>query len=141
MFSSNQVLQISGELKEDILTNAIDYAMQYSDYKESFLSDDSNIIPSFRIFNDKYYIGYTFKKDNDRNDPWQKYPFDYDSAIISKIVIQYLEKLDSYNMNLGLDGSSYKGFLLRAINDQSACFHKSYRAIISIEPFVQYYAK
>ena len=90
MFSSNQVLEISGSL--DQLETAIDFAMAYSGQKECFTRRDRPAKCVYQITEDgRYCIGWNY---GGVEDGWTKYPFDYDAKIISQIVRQYVEKAE-----------------------------------------------
>lgn len=142
MFSSNQILEISGSL--DQLEAAIDFAVMYSGQKKCFTRRDRPAKCVYQITNDgRYCIGWNFGK---AKDGWMEYPFDYDAKIISQIVRQYIEKADKpLNKFKGYDGSSSIGFLLQQgagkTDDEWYCVRDPYQCIVNIRPFWCYYAK
>lgn len=137
MFSSNQVLEISGSFSE--LESALDFAINYSGYRSSFMC--------YQITEDgKFCIGWG---NSDKKQPygnWKKFEFDYDSSIVSKIIIQFLEK-HKYDENVynWLDGSINTGFLMKSIpetfSEEENGIKDPFYGIVSFEPFVNYYSK
>ncbi len=141
MFSSNQILEISGSLSQ--LEQAIDFAMEYSGEKECFTRKNKPAKCVYQITDDgRYCIGWSFGK---TEAGWTEYPFDYDASIISKIIIQHIGKLDKPFNELDADDGTYKvGFVLQAgpgrgMNGQKV--KNDFYCIISIRPFFCYYAK
>jgi len=118
MFSSNQILSISGNIdKECYLKSALDFAVRYE-----YLDEIEEGNYDFRVSNSlstiyqitekgKYCIGFS-NATADAPEGWQKYSFKYDSDIISRIIIQYLKE---FQIEYG-EGDGYrKGFLMRTI--------------------------
>lgn len=137
MFSSNQVLEISGSLSN--LESALNFVIDYSGYRSSFMC--------YQITEDgKFCIGWG---NSDKKQPygnWKKFEFDYDSLIVSRIIIQFLEKQE-YNKNVYdcLDGSTDSGFLMKAIpetfSEEENGIKDPFYGIVSFEPFVNYCSK
>lgn len=143
MFSSNQVLEISGSL--DQLETAIDFAMAYSGQKECFARRDRPAKCVYQITEDgRYCIGWNY---GGVEDGWTEYPFDYDAKIISQIVRQYVEKAEKPVNEFGeYDGLTKVGFLLQAgqggkTYDEWNCVKNAFYCIANIRPFWCYYAK
>ena len=130
MFSSDQVFEVSGGM--DQLEKAIKFAIDMYGVGESRIS--------YQITgNGKYCLGW-----GDEGE-WKRYPFDFDVHIVSEIVRQFLEKLDCEDPYDRDDGGSGKGFLMRVIpavfSDEEDGVKKPFYGIVSIEPFMNFYAK
>ena len=130
MFSSEQVFEVSGTMEQ--LETAIKFAMDMSE------SNKDNI--SYQITDDgKYCLGWG------DGDGWNKFPFDFDSHIVAKIVEQHLTKQECDDPYGWADGSSKKGFLMKAIpelfSDEYKGIKSPFYGIVSIEPYMNYYAK
>lgn len=143
MFSSNQVLEISGSL--DQLEVAIEFAVTYSGQKECFTRRDRPAKCVYQVTDDgRYCIGWSF---NRTEDGWTEYPFDYDAKIISQIVCQHINKAKKpFNEFDGYDGTSKVGFLLQEGTGGKTCEERSrvkngFYCIVNIRPFWCYYAK
>lgn len=137
MFSSNQVLEISGDFSN--LESALDFVIDYSGYKSNFIC--------YQITEDgKFCIGWG---NSDKKQPygnWKKFEFDYDSSIVSRIIIQLLEKQKRKNSPYDyFDGSTDEGFLMKAIpetfSEEENGIKDPFYGIVSFEPFINYYSK
>lgn len=143
MFSSNQVLEISGSL--DQLQAAIEFAVEYSGHKNSFTRTDEPAKCVYQITDDgRYCIGWNYGK---LEKGWTEYPFDYDAKIISEIVCQHIKKAKKpYDEYAGYDGSSHIGFLMqegpggKSFDEQEAVKNRFF-CIVNIRPFWCFYAK
>lgn len=143
MFSSNQVLEISGSL--DQLEAAIEFAMMYSGQKRYFTRKDNPAKCVYQVTDDgRYCIGWNF---NGTKNGWTEYQFDYDVNIISRIVRQYIEKSEKPVNEFGdYDGISEVGFLLQEgpggkTYDERSRVKENFYCIVNIRPFWCYYAK
>ena len=124
MFSSNQILQISGNLahKEE-LSNTLDFALKLSNH---------NI--------NKYAIGWGYKE---CPKGWKSYDFIPTIDILSLIIKQFLENqtIKSYQC----DGTYDKGFLIKSIEetfgDSEDGVKNAFYGIITIEPYTCFYSK
>ena len=131
MFSSNQIFEVSGDFSQ--LESAIRFALNmYGCSKEV----------SYQIAEDgKYCLGWMC----DESEEWRKYVFDFDAHIVSEIIKQHLRKQNIEDPYECADGSSDKGFLMRAIpsvfSDEHDGIKHPFYGIVSIEPFYNYYAK
>lgn len=133
MFSSNQVLEISGEF--DQLEPALRLAMKMAnDYGKDKLG--------YQITKDgKYCIGMV----NDHGS-YEKFQFDFDEHIVSEIIIQHLRKNPEKDSDWEYyDGSTYEGFLMKAIPetfaDEENGIKNPFFGIVSFEPFTVFYSK
>ena len=92
MFSSNQVLEVSGNLSHiDELETVLDFALKYSGYAEYMKKEkiDRGCKLLYQITKDgKYCIGW-----GNENVPkgWNEYPFRFEIDIVSRIIRQHLE--------------------------------------------------
>lgn len=143
MFSSNQVLEISGSM--DQLEAAIEFAMVYSGRKECFTRKDDPAKCVYQITEDgRYCIGWSF---GETKEGWTEYPFDYDAKIISEIVRQHIKKAKKpFNEFEGYDGSSTVGFLLQEgpggkNYDEWQAVKNFFYCLVNIRPFWCFYAK
>lgn len=132
MFSSEQIFEISGEM--DQLEKTIKFAIDMHGIGKSGIC--------YQITEDgKYCLGWG------NEEGWSKFPFDFDAHIVSEIVKQHLKKQedkmeDPYSW---FDGSSELGFLMKVIPstfaDDWKGIKKPFFGIVSIEPFINFYAK
>lgn len=133
MFSSEQVFEVSGEMSQ--LETAIKFALSmYGAGKDKI---------TYQITKDgKYCLGWSIGK---ADEGWMKFPFDFDYGIVAKIIEQHLEKQNIEDPYEWADGSSEKGFLMKAIpetfSDEENGIKNPFYGIVSIEPFVNFYAK
>ena len=130
MFSSDQIFEVSGSM--DQLEKAIKFAIDMHGIGKSGIS--------YQITkNGKYCLGWG------DDEEWKKYPFDFDVHIVSEIVKQFLEKQDCEDPYAWADGSSEKGFLMKIIpevfSDEKDGIKKPFYGIVSIEPYMNFYAK
>lgn len=139
MFTSNQVLELSGSL--DQVQAAIEFAFNYSGYQKSFTRKDSPAKCTYQITDDgRYCLGWSY---GSLEKGWNEFPFDFDVGIIALIVKQHLEKQKiSYT---DYDGSHAKGFLMRAVEDSFSLEEPNIKSpfcgIVEFSPFTCFYAK
>lgn len=136
MFSSNQILEISGDLNHtDELKEAIEFALKKSDWHRCFTRKEKPAECVFQI-TDKgdFCIGW-----GDAKNGWNAFQFDYDIDIISKIAEQHLRKQSV--CGFGGDGTDSHGFLMKAIGYDTDEVRDNYRGIIIITSYNCYYAK
>lgn len=131
MFSSEQIFEVSGDMGQ--LEMAINFAIDMHGTARNNVK--------YQITKDgKYCLGW-----GDDKDGWNKYPFDFDVHIVSEIVKQHLKKQECEDPYEWADGSSQKGFLMKAIpelfSDEYKGIKNPFYGIISIEPFINYYGK
>lgn len=137
MFSSNQILDITGSL--DQITSALNFAMAYSGELSHFSDAEQKrgckIV--FQITKDgKYCIGWGFEE---VPDGWTEYQFKPDSKIISAIIEQRLKEIPIEEDDL--DGSYERGFRMRQIDVHSEDAENRFFGIISFEPYTCFYHK
>lgn len=135
MFSSNQKLIISGGFSQ--LQLALDFAMDYYEKQENKLV--------FQITEyGKYCIGW--KPDEGPTKGWENFQFDYDSEIVAKIIVQFLQKQKYKESPYEyFDGGTNKGFLMKNIpetfSDEYEGIRGPFYGIVSFEPFINFYSK
>lgn len=134
MFSSNQVFQISGCMRQ--LEEALRFALSFSE------KSHSKIV--FQTTDDgKYCIGW--KGDSDIKG-WQQYQFDFDASIVAKIIVQFLCKQDEKKSGYEYaDGSTGDGFIMRNIpetfSDVWAKIKNPFYGIVYFERWCNFYSK
>ena len=144
MFSSNQVLEISGDMRQ--LEAAVEFAMRYSGQNECFTRREKPAKCVYQVSDDgRYCIGWALR-DEELPDGWSEYPFDYDPKIIGAVVQQWIEKEPRpFDENAGWDGSHHIGFLLQESGGsrwkEQEQIKNGWRCIITIRPFWCLYAK
>lgn len=145
MFSSNQVLEISGSMRQ--LEAAIEFAMMYSGRAECFTRHEKPSKCVYQItYDGRYCIGWSLHDRDAPPDGWSEYPFDYDPKIISAVVQQWLEKAPKpIDEHEGFDGSHRIGFLLRECSGNRwkdwGGIKNGLHCIITLRPFWCFYAK
>lgn len=144
MFSSNQVLEISGDMCQ--LESAIEFSMKYSGEAECFSRHNKPSKCVYQTTDDgRYCIGWTLC-DETPPDGWSEYPFSYDPKIISAIVRQWLENAPKpFDENAKWDGAHCIGFLLQESGGnrwkEQEAIKNGHRCIITLRPFWCFYAK
>lgn len=142
MFSSNQTLEISGDLyHENDLRNAIEYTLKKSGWYECFMRENDRVKCAYQTTE---YGGFCLGRGSFRGkeeECWTDFQFDFDIDIIAKIVEQHLKKQDIPNEFYGGDGSTSKGFLIKQIDYQADGVKNHHEGIIIIYPYCCYYAK
>lgn len=146
MFSSNQVLEVSGCLSHsNELELALEFALKLS-------GEDKNMRPDeiqrgckllYQITEDgKYCIGWGF---GDVPDGWQEYPFKFEITIVSRIIRQHLENAPVNEG--GHDGSYEAGFHMKSVRESLGSFDERtgikhpFYGIVYFEPFTCFYSK
>ena len=143
MFSSNQILEISGCLVHaNELITALEFALKFSGNLRSFQNETkANIKCVYQITPDgRYCIGIAY---DTPKAGWNEYPFDFDLSIISQIIIKHLEKQSiKYS---GCDGSYEKGFIMKAIPeslaDETNGIKSPFYGIVEFKPYTCFYSK
>ena len=130
MFSSEQIFKVSGDMSQ--LEMAIKFAIDMYEVNTDSIR--------YQITEDgKYCLGWSGAG------CWQKFPFDFDIHIVAQIVKQHLKKQKCEDPYEWADGTSDKGFLMTAIpelfSDEYKGIKEPFYGIISIEPFMNFYAK
>lgn len=140
MLSSNQILSISGSIHDPKeIENALNIALNMSDPHKKQRKEDKII---FQIVGDKFCIGDYYDK---VPEGWQKFQFQYDSDIVSRIIRQFFEKKEiAYCEYAGCDGSFEKGFLMKCFSYEefnNDDIKSPDYGIVYFEPFTCFYAK
>lgn len=135
MFSSNQKLEISGTY--DQLKSALGFALELDGTDLDALG--------YQITEDgQFCIGWLSRWSNEIPSDWEKFQFDFDIDIVSKIIIQFLSKQKQKNMP-GFDGTTEKGFIMRAIPETFSNFENGIKnpfyGIVSFKAFTCFYSK
>lgn len=142
MFSSNQILEVSGCLSHSgELYNALEFALKASGNLSNFTRNDKPSKCVYQITEDgRYCIGWAY---NGVNDGWSEFQFDFDLSIISQIIIKYLEKQEITRGEW--DGSYNKGFVMRAIPEWLDSEHNGIKnpfyGIVEFSPYTCFYSK
>lgn len=138
MFSSNQVLEVSGDLTHsDDLYNALGFAIKTSD--SDFTNSDTELKCVYQITEDgRYCIGWLYGK---IVEGWNEFQFDFDLNIISQIISQHLMKQE---IKEGiLDGRYKKGFIMKAIPESMANEYNGIKnpfyGIVEFKPYTCFY--
>ena len=144
MFSSNQILEVSGSLSDrHQLESALEFALRYSGKSKNMKQEeiDRGCKLLYQITEDgKYCIGCGFK---DVPNGWNEYPFKFDIDIVNRIIHQHLE---AFPIVIGSgDGSYEKGFIMKCIETSMSSEKKGIKnpfyGIIYFEPYICFYHK
>lgn len=133
MFSSNQKLEISGTYNQ--LKSALKFALKLE-------GTDFDDLCYQTTEDGKFCIGRL--SGNGLASGWKRFQFDFDTEIVSKIIIQFLSKQKQKDM-IGFDGSTEKGFVMRAIpetfSDYENGIQNPFYGIVSFKAFTCFYSK
>lgn len=133
MFTSNQKLEISGNY--DQLKSALEFAIKLD-------GTDFNDLCYQTTEDGKFCIGWL--SGNGLASGWKRFQFDFDTEIVSKIIIQFLSKQKQKDM-IGFDGSTEKGFVMRVIPETFSDFENGiqnpFYGIVSFKAFTCFYSK
>lgn len=143
MFSSNQVLEISGCIQHvGELLNALEFALKASGNLISFTRTNKPSKCVYQITEDgRYCIGWSIY--DEIINGWNEYPFDFDLSIISQIITKHLE---NQQIKIGMwDGGYAKGFIMRAIPVSigviSNGIKNPFYGIVEFSPYTCFYSK
>lgn len=140
MFSSNQVLQVSGCLShKNELKHALEFAVRASGWAEPMTRAKEPCKCVYQITRDgKYCVGWGGERDG-----WSEFQFDFDIDIIAQIIIKHLSKQEIIYEDG--DGTYSAGFLMTSIPHSFAeewnCIKKPFYGIVAFEPYTCYYSK
>lgn len=147
MFSSNQIFQISGCIEhKDELKSALEFALKFSGELELFTRHEDPTKLVYQILEDgSYCVGWHFPK-YELKEGWNEFPFDFDLDIVSKIIIQHINKSPMPLIEeMGYDGSCEKGFIMnnieRGFDSYEIGIKKPEYGIVRFKPYTCYYAK
>ena len=141
MFSSNQILQISGNLThKNELKHALQFAIEASGWLEPMTRANNPCKCTYQITKDgKYCIGWG----GTGSHGWQEFPFDFDIDITAQINAKQLSKQEI--IDEGGDGSYSRGFLMQSFKNMSYeerdKVENVFYGIVSFEPYTCYYSK
>ena len=142
MFSSNQILEVSGSLHHaEELYNALEFALKMSGNINYFTRKDKPSKCVYQITEDgRYCIGWAYEK---IEKGWNEFPFEFDLSIISQIIVKHLQKQETKRDIW--DGSYEKGFLMKYVeddfSDETNGIKKPFYAIVEFCPYTCFYAK
>jgi len=141
MFSSNQILKISGPLDKEYISKSLEFALQCSGDYTNFIRTENPAKCVYQITEDNVLcIGWAWDK---LGAGWNNFPFNFNIDILTEIVINHLSKQEIKDS--GWDGSYEKGFVMAAIErsfaDEKDGIKDPYYGIIKFEPFTCFYAK
>ena len=147
MFSGNQILDVSGDLKQLKIT--LDFAVRLSGMHDCLTRMDRPCVLYFQEKGNIYLLKLGHIKDDAKHEipeGYKEYPFDYDIEIVSRIIEQWLKK-DAAPSNgyEGCDGAHDKGFRLRSFwnlpEESRKQFPDGPHTAIAIERYKNYYGK
>ena len=135
MFSSNQVLSVSGELDIKYIKHCLSFALQLAGYDYN----NSTSICTCQITEDgRYCIGWA---SGSIPNGWNTYPFDFDIDIISSIILKHLKNKDRYNNSC----AECSGFCMNVIPETLAETEngiiKPFYGLVSFMPYLCIYSK
>ena len=143
MFSSNQILGVSGCLDSNDIEKCLEFALNYSGHANKMEKQEyergARLL--YQITEDgKYCIGWGFKT---APKGWNEYPFRFDVDIVGKIIKQHL---NSYDIEKDIfDGSYIKGFIMHAIDDETSSEYTGitnpFYGIVYFIPYTCFFAK
>ena len=144
MFSSNQILEVSGSLShKDELKAALEFALKYSDQAKNMEQKeiDRGCKLLYQVTKDgKYCIGWGFER---IPEGWNEYPFRFETDIVSRIICQHLESFPKKEG--GYDGSYQKGFVMKCIEETMSSekdgIKNPFYGIVYFEPYTCFYSK
>lgn len=142
MFSSNQILEISGCLNHDgELYNALEFALKASGDLSCFMRTNNPAKCVYQITDDgRYCIGWAF---NGVKEGWNEFQFDFDLYIISQIIAKHLGKQEIVRDIW--DGSYDKGFVMKTISESMSSEYNGVKnpffGIVEFSPYTCFYSK
>lgn len=142
MFSSNQILEVSGDLSHgNDLYNALEFALKTSNEIDCFTRTDSPAKCVYQITEDgRYCIGWAY---DGVKEGWSEFQFDFDLSIISQIISKYLSKQD-VERDIW-DGGYNKGFIMKVIPESMGSEYDGIKnpfyGIVEFKPYTCFYSK
>ena len=143
MFSSNQILEISGCLDHSgELYNALEFALKSSGYLNNFTRTEKPTKCVYQITEDgRYCIGWNCHDKVEKG--WNEFQFDFDLNIIGQIIAKHLSKQEVERDMW--DGSYSKGFIMSAIPESMGSEYKGVKepfyGIVEFKPYTCFYSK
>lgn len=139
MFSSNQILQISGTFSQ--LQSALEFVLSHADKSRNHLCFQTTR-------NGKFCIGWRSTFDDKPEEGWHEFQYDFDSEIVAKVIVQFLKKQERKETIYDhFDGGTEQGFLMQNIpesfedEDEENGIVNPFYGIVSFERFTNFYAK
>lgn len=140
MFSSNQILEVSGDLgHRNDLYNVLEFALKTSGNISSFTRTDKPSKCVYQITEDgRYCIGWAYEG---VEDGWTEFQFDL--SIISQIISKHLSKQE-VEKDIW-DGVYNKGFIMKAIPESMGSEYNGIKnpfyGIVEFSPYTCFYSK
>lgn len=140
MFSSNQVLTISGKMEQ--LGSALAFALDYSGFSELIDDPERKTHIVYQIAQDGCFcIGYAF---DEPKEGWEEFQFGFDRTIVASVIERHIDSLPVEKPDWG-DGGYRKGFLMQAISESMASerdgIKRPFYGIVSFRPYYAFYSK
>ena len=136
MFSSNQVLSVSGELDIKYIKHCLSFAFQLANY--DYHSPKSTC--TWQITEDgRYCIGWA---SGSIPNGWNAYAFGFDIDKISEIIFNHMRAVDPYKAN---NCAACSGFVMDVIPETLAEVEngivKPFYGLVSFTPYLCVYSK
>ena len=136
MFSSNQVLSVSGELDIKYIKHCLVFALQLANY--DYHSPKSTC--TWQITDDgRYCIGWA---SGQIPKGWNAYDFEFDIDKISEIILKHMKSVDPYRAD---NCAACSGFVMDIIPETLAEEYngivKPFYGLVSFRPYLCEYSK
>lgn len=147
MYSSNQVLEISGDLEcKGDFEEALEYCIKKSDWYDAFTRTEDPLKPAYQVLeNGAYCIGILPEKGYNREGGWKEFGFNWDAGIVAAIIKQHLmSRRFSSEIYWAGDGTTVKGYKIKVMNNEpeyTSGIKDGDYGILMVEAFSCYYAK
>lgn len=143
MFSSNQIIKISGTLEEAEIKRVLDVILDIAGHERSWDGKRIDCHYTYQISTDgAFCIGYRY---NEPHDGWEDFQFGFDPNIVAKAIKNQLTKLKFPDTWDGWDGSTEKGFLAENIEnsfaDEKDGIKNPWYGIVKFSPYTCFYHK
>ena len=124
MFSSNQILEISGSLGNKDLKRSLKLALNLNGSMKSFNREDKPTKCVYQLTEDGLFcIGWN--PNSKLIEGWKEFSFDFDLKLVADVIEQFLLKQELTYEDMG-DGSYDRGFLMKAVPE---IFNSTWRGI------------
>lgn len=136
MFSSNQILSVSGELDIKYLKHCLSFALELGNYDYQ----STNSTCTWQITKDgQYCIGWASVQ---IPAGWNTYEFDFDIDKIAAIILKHMKSIDPYQAD---NCAACSGFIMNIIPETLAeeCdgVVKPFYGLVSFKPYLCEYSK
>lgn len=136
MFSSNQVLSVSGELDIKYIKHCLSFALQLAGYD---YNSSTSICTCQTTEDGRYCIGWA---SGSIPNGWNSYDFGFDINQISEIIYNHMKTIDPYKAN---NCAACSGFVMDVIPEtlaeQENGIVKPFYGIICFRPYLCQYSK